>query len=390
MHIGIDATCWQNTRGYGRYTRALLSTLVRIDINNQYIFFIDSKENIHINSPNVTLHFVQSALPASSAAAVNSHRSLYDLWNMSRALSVPDIDVLLFPTVYTYVPVITKAKKLVGIHDVIPEMYPQLTLPNRSARWFWKVKVALGIWQADAIVTVSKYSRKEIASFFNISPERIHVVGEANDPVFRVLENHQISPCLLKAGISADGRKIIYIGGFGPHKNLESLVAVFSKLARQEEFYDLRLIMVGEFRQEVFFSQYDTLIQQLKELGISNKVIFTGYLPDEELVELLNISTVLVLPSLMEGFGLPAVEAAACGCPVIATKESPLPDLLGTGGLYIDPARLNDLEHALRCVLSSPELRQQMRKAGLNAVRGLSWESAAIQMKGIIEKVVNS
>jgi glycosyltransferase involved in cell wall biosynthesis len=122
-------------------------------------------------------------------------------------------------------------------------------------------------------------------------------------------------------------------------------------------------------------------------LGIAERVIFTGYLPDAELVVLLNLATVLVLPSLMEGFGLPAVEAAACGCPVIATITSPLPMLLGDGGLYIDPAQSADLEVALACVLESEHLRQRMRAAGLMAARQLTWEAAARQMLNLIQQL---
>jgi glycosyltransferase involved in cell wall biosynthesis len=93
---------------------------------------------------------------------------------------------------------------------------------------------------------------------------------------------------------------------------------------------------------------------------------------------------VLVLPSLMEGFGLPAVEAAACGCPVIATTASPLPQLLGTGGLYVDPLQPNQLEQALAADLTQPELRLRMRDAGLHAVRRLTWQAAAQQLHAIL------
>jgi glycosyltransferase involved in cell wall biosynthesis len=119
-------------------------------------------------------------------------------------------------------------------------------------------------------------------------------------------------------------------------------------------------------------------------LGISNRVIFTGYLPDEELVVLLNLATGLVLPSLMEGFGLPAIEAAACGCPVIATDASPLPALLGAGGLFVDPYQPEALEAALNQLLDSENLRQEMRSAGLEAARALTWEAAARQLMEVI------
>jgi len=177
------------------------------------------------------------------------------------------------------------------------------------------------------------------------------------------------------------------VGGFSPHKNLEALVAVFAKLASQEAFADVRLVMVGEYDKEVFHSYFGTIKRQVEGLGMADRVIFTGYLPDDELVVLLNLSTVLVLPSLMEGFGLPAIEAAACGCPVIATIASPLRPLLGDGGLYIDPAKREELEAELARVLESGQLRRRMREAGVTAVRGLTWEMAARHLIDLIQKV---
>ncbi len=203
-----------------------------------------------------------------------------------------------------------------------------------------------------------------------------------------MLKNPQPPPRLHTLHITPNNRIVIYVGGFSPHKNLEVLISVFAKLTEQREFSDVRLVLVGEYKKEVFHSYFSTIKYQVERLGVTDRVIFTGYLPDEELVVLLNLSTVLVLPSLLEGFGLPAMEAAACGCPVIATTASPLPTLLGDGGIYIDPTKPEDLERALILVLSSPSLRRWMREAGLAAARRLTWNRAARQMIDILQQVV--
>jgi glycosyltransferase involved in cell wall biosynthesis len=388
VRIGVDATCWQNTRGYGRHARALLSALVRLDVNNHYTFFADAPLNLESDLPGVEVKQVHNATPTALAAASNGHRSTGDMWRMSQAISSCTLDLLLFPTIYSYVPVLSRAKKIVMFHDIIADKYPKLTLPSQTARLFWKAKVALGRWQADAIVTVSDYSRQCLIEHFKILPERVFVVGEASDPIFDVLDNIRLTPTLESLGIRLTDRFVIYVGGFGPHKNLEALVRVFARLANQSEFSDVRLVMVGEYKKEVFHSHYETIRQQIEELGLVNQVIFTGYLPDEELVVLLNFAQVLILPSLMEGFGLPAVEAAACGCPVIATTASPLPSILKEGGLYVDPTNLEALELALRRVLTSEDMRQKMRTAGLAAARQLTWEAAAQQLVNLMRKVV--
>ncbi len=148
--------------------------------------------------------------------------------------------------------------------------------------------------------------------------------------------------------------------------------------------------MVGEYQKEVFHSYAVTIQKQVAELGIEKQLIFTGYLPDDELVVLLNLATVSVLPSLIERFGLPAVEAAACGCPVIATKKSPLPALLGETSLYFDPSRQEELEETLTRVLGSDTLRSKMSEGGREAASHLTWEAAAHQMASLIRKVGTS
>ena len=388
LRIGVDATCWGNARGYGRHARGLLSTLVRLDRSNRYAFFLDSEAYLPTLPPEPEIRLVRNSMPVTLAASSNGHRSLSDLWRMSRAMSDREFDLLLFPTIYSYVPVFSRAKKIVVIHDVIAEKYPDLTVPRSAARFFWNTKVTLGRWQADAIATVSDYSRRAIVQHFGLAAERVFVVGEASDPTFCVMEEPQSSPRLRSLGIVGNGRSVIYVGGFSPHKNLESLVEAFAKLSSRPDLADVQLVMVGDYEKEVFYSYFGTIKRQVEKAGLTERVIFTGYLPDDELVTLLNLSTVLVLPSLLEGFGLPAIEAAACGCPVIATKASPLPSLLGDGALYIDPTDPRGLQIALERVLKSAELRQQLKKAGLAAASQLTWNTAAQQMIEVMEHVV--
>lgn len=242
----------------------------------------------------------------------------------------------------------------------------------------------MGRRQADALVTVSEFSRQGIAKRFRLPPERVHVVGEASDPVFRRAPDARLTPRLSALGVDSARRSIVYVGGFSPHKNLESLVAAFASLASRPTFADIQLVMVGEYEKEVFHSYFGVIKQQVADLSVDDRVVFTGYLSDEELVVLLNLSTTLALPSLIEGFGLPAVEAAACGCPVIATTASPLPELLGEGGIYVDPHDPEALESAMARVLESEGLRHRMREAGLTAAAGLTWDAAARQMMDLL------
>jgi len=363
-----------------------LRALLALDTENRYTFFMDSRELLEQVPAGAEVCMLASSAATATAAAANGSRSLGDMWLTGRAMSQAKLDVLLFPTIYSFVPTLTRAKKIVVVHDTIAETFPQLTLPNPKSRLFWQAKVRIGRAQADALVTVSEYSRRSIVKRFGMAPEQVFVVGEANDAVFRRIRDARITPALAAAGIRPGKRIAVYVGGFSPHKNLEVLVEAFARIAGREEFADTLLVMVGEYKKEVFHSYYGTIAAQVKRLGIGDRVVFTGYLGDEDLAVLLNLAAVLALPSLMEGFGLPAVEAAACGCPVAATTESPLPELLAGGGLFFEP-RGGGLEPALEAILGSEELRKVMGEAGAAAAARLTWEAAARQMLEVIHKV---
>jgi glycosyltransferase involved in cell wall biosynthesis len=148
-------------------------------------------------------------------------------------------------------------------------------------------------------------------------------------------------------------------------------------------------VLVGGYEHDTFRTAYQDTRERIRTLALDRRVILTGFLPDTDLVALLNLATVLVLPSMTEGYGLPAIEAAACGCPVIATTESPLPGLLGDAGVFVDPFEPAALERALVLVLSSPERREAMRRAGLAASAKLTWTAAARDLLGLMTRAVS-
>ncbi len=379
MRIGVDATCWANRRGYGRHARSLLTAAVSLDRSNRYVFFLDAGQDASDLPPGVEVVRVRTVTPAVQAASSGGHRSLADLWAMSRALSAPGLDCLLFPTVYTYVPVFGSAYKIVVIHDVIPETFPEYVFPTATGRFNWSLKSLAARRQADLILTVSEYSRQGILKRFGERPERVKVVGEASDPVFRVLADAVPSPEPL----------LVFVGGFSPHKNLPGLLEAFRRVIDGSRHPDSRLVLVGDYQGDAFHSCYRQVWEQASRPPLAGRVEFAGFLPDEDLVRLLNRATALVLPSFLEGFGLPAVEAAACGLPVIATTASPLPQLLGEGALFFDPHDSAALEQALCRVLDDSALRLRLRENGLRAAAALSWNRAAQDLVAILDQVAH-
>ena len=387
MRIGIDVTSWSNRRGYGRFARGLLPALLEAGGGHEYVFFVDSRT------------FEQSRLPSGAdcvvvptrespteAASHSGRRSLRDMAAMTAAVARAPLDVFFFPTVYTFFPVVTRARVVLGVHDVIPEDYPEWVFPDRRGRRFWNLKARLAHFQADYVLTVSRHARRGILRHFGHPPERVWVVDEAADAVFLPLPEAD-GEVLARHGVAEGGRFLVYLGGINPHKNLEALVASLAEVRRIPGLEELRLLLVGDFEKEVFTPGVETIRSRIDEMGLARAVTFTGFVPDDEAVHLLNASDALVLPSLAEGFGLPAVEAAACGTPVVATRNSPLPELLKGGGLFVDPERPEELTAALAELLGDEALRARMGAAALERARELSWERAARQFLELLDRI---
>lgn len=386
MNIAVEATCWHNRRGYGRHARSLLGAALTEASQHQFTFFTDGDPAELRLPPGTRIHQVETAVSSHKALRAGGSRSVADMWRMSRALSQPEFDAVVFPSIASYVPVWGKAARIVFQHDVIAETYPNLTTPGFMARSFWWLKCAAARRQATRLVTVSEYSREKIAARFNWPKSRVAVVGEAAAPVFRPMPAASLTKRLRSTSIDWSRRLVVFVGGFSPHKNVMGLLEVFAEMRSEGTFSDVQVVLVGDTAAETFLSCLSELQSFCSAQTLFGDVTFTGYLPDDDLAVLLNRATVLVLPSLMEGFGLPAVEAAACGCPVIATRESPLSQVLGAGGLYIDPKSKDELAAALRTVLSDPTLRVRMSEQGLAAVTSMNWKSHARDLIKIVEQ----
>jgi glycosyltransferase involved in cell wall biosynthesis len=306
---------------------------------------------------------------------------------MSRALASASADCIFFPTVYTYVPVMTRVPVVVGIHDVIPERLPDDVFPSARSRWLWTIKVRAALFQAARVMTVSRHARTGILELLGVHPSRIRIVPEAPAAVFR--PDADVAPgvaALLAAGQRGDARLLLYVGGVAPHKNLDALVRCVTAIAARPAFADVILVIAGDYPGDVFHSAYPRLRAQLDEGG-QPRVVFTGRLDDEAIAGLMRLAQALVLPSFDEGFGLPGIEAAACGTAVVATRNSALPDVLGDAALYVDPRDEPALQAALERVLGDAPLRAAMGARGSERARLCTWDAAARSLLDLFEEL---
>ena len=229
-----------------------------------------------------------------------------------------------------------------------------------------------------ALVTVSEWSRRSLSDYFGVPADRIHVIPEAPSRVFREGVARSAAPACLSQSGWPDGRTyFVYVGGFNPHKNLHRLVRAFARAAGEHPAVDVGLLMVGDFAGDNFHADLDALRAEIERLGVGGRVHFPGFVPDDDLRTLYSDALALVIPSLEEGFGLPAVEAAACGTPCVATQNSPLPELLAGGGLFVAPTDEAALAGALSRLLDDEALCKELGATAHERASALTWEAAA-------------
>ena len=382
MRIGVDATSWANARGYGRFTREIVGAMAALAPRDEFVCFLDplSAGSFGLDTPNVSKVVVANVREAAvRAAAASRNRTVADMLRMTRAVREGRLDVFFSPTVYTYFPLPPGLRAVVTIHDAIPERFPNLTLPSRKMRLFWNLKVGFALRQARTVLTVSEHAARDLERILRIPRSRIKVASEAPSTSFYPVSEEESRDILSTVvGDPVPGRRwFTYVGGFNPHKNVPVLIRAHAALTREMGDDAPLLLLVGAHDHDDFFSDVPAINEAIAHEGTASMVKWTGFLEDEVLRSIHSSSIALVLPSDAEGFGLPAVEAAACGSPVIATRESPLPDLLEGAGFFIDPRDETALLSAMRDLAANAELRQRCSLAALAAARNLTWERGA-------------
>jgi glycosyltransferase involved in cell wall biosynthesis len=388
MRIGVDATSWANERGYGRFTRELVTAMARLSPHHQFICFLDARSSavFAAASPNVCPVVVRQSVAPTLAAASSGRRSVADMLRLTNAVRATPLDVFFSPTVYGYFPLPPGLPALVTVHDAIVERFPSLTVPARRDRLFWTMKVRLALQQSRLVLTVSQYAARQIARYLRVPRNRIRVAVEGVAPQYRRSESDtEIRAAAADAGVPDGMPWLMYVGGFGPHKHVDVLVRAHAALVRHRTSAPIALLLVGS-QSDVFHQDVPALQHVIQMEGTESLVRWPGFVPDDQLRHLHSGAIALVLPSASEGFGLPAVEAARCGTPVIATTESPLPELLEGGGLFVRPGDVRALESALGALASDEPARREMGQRAMTRAMELSWDRCAREALAAIEE----
>jgi glycosyltransferase involved in cell wall biosynthesis len=389
LNIGIDATCWWNNRGFGRFTRELLPEIFRLDSGHRFQLFTDQPIPEVEVFDNVELTLVPTGRVTTEAAVADSYRSPVDMLRMGRAVASSSVDLMFFPAVYSWFPVPPRLPTVVTVMDAIAEHFPELIFPNWRSRLFWSLKMKGALMFCDRVLTITNAAKQEIIEYIGVSPEIIDISGCAPGPEFvRVTDENRMAQARSNAGLPDDHPFIVYVGGMAPHKNLHGLLDGFEIACRRGDMPETRLALVGDYAGAGFYSNYDSLLERVKgSVELRDRVVFTGYVSDNDLVALYSCARAAAMPSFSEGFGLPAVEAMACSTPVLSSTQGSLPEVVRDGGVFFDPNDKDDIAAAIVRMVSDDGLWKQLSGKALARSREYTWARAAQLAMECLERV---
>lgn len=271
----------------------------------------------------------------------------------------------------TYVaPPVSPCPTVVTVHDISYRLFPQY-FPTR-VRWMLALLVPFSMRRAGRVITLSRSTRQDILDQYDIPEHKIAVTPAAASPTFRPVANREALQ-RVSARYGIETAFVLSVGNLQPRKNIRRLVAAYARMPADMRSHH-KLVIAGQA-----LWHHSEIYEAAAQEDVLSDVIFTGYVPDADLVLLYNAATLFVYPSLYEGFGLPVLEAMACGTPVVTSAVSSLPEVAGDAALLVDPCDEDAISSALATVLSEPGLARRLSAAGLERARSFSWERTALE-----------
>ncbi len=360
MKIAIDVRKWRDF-GVGTYVRNLVRHLARLDHETTYFLFCHDSDEATLRD--LAENFVP-VVESSAGYGVREHLSI--------PFKLRRLGAELLHSPHYVRPLLCPIPSVVTIHDCIHLLFPQY-LPNRMAWRYARYMMGSAIRHSAVVFTVSEASRADILRFYSwADPDKVHVVPNAIDTELlerpdekemeRVRERYQVR-----------GRFVLFAGNVKPHKNLERLIRAFALVREQREHDDLQLLLIGDD-----VSRYGALRRAVEKTGLRQDVRFFGFVPPSTLAALYRMASVFAFPSLYEGFGLPPLEAMSCGTPVVTSRISSLPEVVGDAAVLVDPYSVEDIALGISRLLDDHDLRRQLVDKGLARARSFSWERSVL------------
>lgn len=358
--------------GIGTYIRNLLSALCRLDADNRYILVAHPEDLAEL-----------SGLGPNFELAPYERRDTDPLDQLAFPWYLRHFSADLFHIPLNVVSIAMPSPYVVTVHDMSSLLFDQQRTLRKNFR---RYQFRRGLLRAERVIAVSHATREDIEELFRVPSERISVVYNAPDPAFlqdsptpeevqRVLERYQV-----------DYPFLLYAGTIRPQKNIPRLIEAFAvvrgRLEDHPVYRDLRLIIIGD---EI--SRYPGVRRAVIQTRVEAVVRFLGFVPLETLKVFYKTASAFVFPSLYEGFGLPPLEAMACGTPVVTSNVSSLPEVAGDAAVLVNPENVFDIAAGIREVLTNASLRAELIERGRRRARQFSWERTACQVLEIYREV---
>ena len=367
MKIGVMLRHFGERGGIGVYTSNLLRALVHMDQWNQYILLYRSPE--HLGQFSCYANVTEQVLPA-------PNKLWWDQITVPRFARNASIDLIFNPKLS--IPLFTKRKTVLVMHGA-----DQFANP-RAFQWYDRIYFSIAnclyCRSSTAIITMTNRGKQDIIHYMSARPDKLHVIYESYNELCRLMD--RINLARVKEQYSLPDQFILFVGGVTPSKNLGNLLRAYGQI---RQAFPHKLVLVG-FKRWKFQKDF-ALVDRL---SLHDRILCTGFIPDEDIPALYNLADVFVFPSLYEGFGMPVLEAMACGCPVITSKTGCSPEVAGGAALLIDPYHPDEIAESIRRVLTERALREQLIRKGLQRVQQFSWENTARATLALFESLGNA
>ncbi len=383
MRIGIDLRCLASGRrsGVEEYAVGLLQSLFRLDRENEFVLFLNEWRDEAIDLswtepfPNVSVK--RFRIPNKIL-----NLSLWYLRYPKLDRLIGGADIFSMPNI-NFCAVSTRTKLFVTAHDLSFEICPE-TFSVKQRLWHFFVDPKGLFRRAHRIFSVSKSTRDDLVFRYGIDPDRIEVVLSGVDPRFHAYDRNDAKMLAVKEKYDLPYSFILYLGAFEPRKNIVAIVRAYNALrrARHPELAKTALVLAG-----VSGWKGREATWEIEHSPFRGNILLPGFVEDSDKAALYNLAGAFVYPSVYEGFGFPALEALACGTPVIASNSSSLPEVIGNAGVLIDPHRPDELFRALESVLLDRKLRTGLRERGLARAKTFTWDASAKKVSTAFESV---
>ena len=345
--------------GIGTYTENLLRELLNIDTKNNYSIFWTGENYEDYKKDNSKIIFTSK-----------KHGTFYENYYYPNYIEENNIDMHHIPQNGIGLNELYTSPIVVTIHDLIPYILPETVGRGYLERFLRDMPLI--VRDSKVILTVSEYSKRDIIKFFPfVNEEKIFVTPLAANKSYKPLNK---TNCIeyIKNKYSIDSPFILYIGGFSTRKNVKELIIAFNKIQKSLK-KNYKLVLCGSIRDE------GIKLQELcKELLMDDKIIFTGFVPDDELPLFYNAAEVFIYPSSYEGFGLPPLEAMSCATPVITSNLTSIPEVTKDCAILINPFDKDELASSILTLFNSESLLQEYSEKGYNNSLNFTWENTAI------------